>query len=243
MSNALPEARSELSFDSIWAIASQFDGWLTDDQARALWSGASQLAPGARVVEIGSHRGRSTAVLAAAVSNSSGRVAAIDPFDDPRWGGGAESQAVLVANLDRVQVGSVVDVIQSLSTVERPTWTKPIDFLYIDGAHDFATVSDDLKWSTFVRPSHLVAVHDGFSSVDVTRAILAQLLFTHRLRYSHRVGSLVFFVNERPTLASRALLAAQTWWFGRNLLVKVALRGGWQRVLRVLGHEGSGCPY
>jgi predicted O-methyltransferase YrrM len=40
-------------------------GWLTREQAERLWTAASRLAPGARVVEIGSYRGRSTIVLAA----------------------------------------------------------------------------------------------------------------------------------------------------------------------------------
>ena len=54
-------------FDAIAVIASQVPGWLTHDQARVLYDEAAAVPAGGCVVEIGSHHGRSTVVLAAAV--------------------------------------------------------------------------------------------------------------------------------------------------------------------------------
>ncbi len=72
----------DLPFEDAWRVAGTVDGWLTEAQARDLYDAASAVAPG-RVVEIGSHLGRSTIVLAA----TGAAVTAIDPFpDDWRYG-------------------------------------------------------------------------------------------------------------------------------------------------------------
>ena len=42
---------------------SRCPGWLTQAQGRALWDAVRRLGPGALVVEIGSHQGRSTIIL------------------------------------------------------------------------------------------------------------------------------------------------------------------------------------
>ena len=40
-----------------------------------------------------------------------------------------------------------VELLPEYSTAARPTWTRPFDYLYIDGKHDYWTLSDDLQWS------------------------------------------------------------------------------------------------
>src|SRR3954469_15181135 len=54
------------------------EGWLTGEQAARLAAAARRLGPGARVVEIGSFRGRSTIVLARAAPHDA-EVIAFDP--------------------------------------------------------------------------------------------------------------------------------------------------------------------
>ena len=66
-------------FDGAYAQADQIPGWLTRDQALVLFNEASATGSGATIVEIGSHLGRSTVVLAAA-AGADCRVFAIDPF-------------------------------------------------------------------------------------------------------------------------------------------------------------------
>lgn len=237
-----PRFPGQLAFDSVWSVAMGFEGWLTTDQARALWQLAASLQPGSHVVEIGSHHGRSTAVLGGAVRGSS-HVTAIDPFDHPRWGGGHESRDAFLHNMDLVHLATTVRLVQSLSGIERRRWHEPLDLLFIDGAHDRRSVEDDLHWSEFVRANQVVAVHDAFSSIGVTAAIFRRLLLSNSLRYSGRVGSLALFRKDKPTVASRLALSAQVFWFVRNVLVKVTINRGWARLTTLLGHCGPDFPY
>ena len=67
--------------DTAYATAADaIAGWLSRDQARELHDQVLALRPGATIVEIGSHHGRSTVVLAG--SRPDVRVVAIDPDPD-----------------------------------------------------------------------------------------------------------------------------------------------------------------
>ena len=59
----MDETRPE--FASVWLYADRITGWLSRDQATVLFDVATALPSGSTVVEIGSHQGRSTVVLAA----------------------------------------------------------------------------------------------------------------------------------------------------------------------------------
>ena len=112
-----------------------------------LWDEAAALGPRSTIVEIGSHQGRSTVVLAAAVAGSGSTVVAVDPFVDGRLFGGLATRDLFEANLDRAGVADTVTLLPEYSTRARPGWTASIDGLYIDGKHDYWTLSDDLRWA------------------------------------------------------------------------------------------------
>ena len=46
---------------------------------------------------------------------------------------------------DRAGVADTVTLLPEYSTRARPGWTASIDGLYIDGKHDYWTLSDDLQ--------------------------------------------------------------------------------------------------
>ncbi len=73
------------TFAEAWSSADGIEGWLAECHARMLYDAASAVAPGAAIVEIGSHHGRSTVVLVSAKPVGT-RLLAVDPYGDPRWG-------------------------------------------------------------------------------------------------------------------------------------------------------------
>ena len=125
-----------------------------------------------------------------------------------------------------------------------------IDVLYIDGAHRYAAARADVRdWGRRVRDGGTLLVHDAFSSVGVTGAIVRELMFGRRFRYVGRSRSLAEYradlSGSGPAARVRNAVAqlAQLGWFARNVGVKVLLTLGVGRVLRRLGRHAPEWPY
>jgi len=227
------------AFADVFATASGIGGWLTPAQAELLWQQAIAVPAGGLIVEIGSHQGRSTVVLAAARA----RVVAIDPFVGGAMFGGLATRDVFLRNVAAAGVADRVELRQLRSTALRPDWSEAVDFLYIDGKHDYWTLSDDLRWAAFLPAGGRMAIHDAFSSIGVTLGLLRHVLFSRRLRYLERVGSLALFEVAPPSRADRLRMAAQLPWWIRNVGIKILLRLRLYPVARLFGHSDRYDPY
>jgi predicted O-methyltransferase YrrM len=230
-------------FAAAWALARDVKGWLTEGQARLLYDEARRLPAGARVLEIGSHAGRSTIVLAAAVEPDGGRVTAVDPFVEGRLFGGAATRQRFEDNVSGAGVRDAVDLVVDYSTALRPQWSTPFDLLYIDGKHDYWTVSDDLRWAEHLPDDGVVLVHDSFSSLGVTLGLLVHVLPSRTLAYERREGSMALLRRRRPGLRDRARVLAELPWWIRNVFIKVLLRLRLRPVARLFGHDSPYDPY
>jgi len=101
--------------------------------------------------------------------------------------------------------------------------------LYVDGAHRYAPARADIRdWGARVEPGGTMLIHDSFSSLGVTGAIMRELAFGSRFRYVGRARSLTEYRADldgswpsRVGNAGRQLL--QLPWFFKNLLVKVLI--------------------
>jgi Methyltransferase domain len=237
--------RPRISFADSWAAAREVEGWLSEAQARRLWDAAAALAPGARIVEIGSFRGRSAIVLASAATDGV-EVVCIDPHQGSdrgpreiaaRPGVGEADAEAFRANLARTGVADRVRHLRAFSHEALAEVEGPVDLLFVDGAHRFGPARRDLAdWGARVFPRRRMLVHDAFSSVGVTLALLRTTTFSGRWRYLGRAGSLAEYAREdvhgwgRTFNAARQL--AQLPWFARNLALKAATvlrlrRGPW----------------
>lgn len=233
----------ETAFTAVWSLADSVPGWLTQAQARRLWEEVARLPRGAHVVEIGSHQGRSTVVLAAAAQVVGAQVTAVDAFvNGPRYGGPATRDR-LEANLRRVGAAEVVTILPARSATVRRSWALPIGLLWIDGKHDYWTCSDDLRWSRHLPLGGRVLVHDAFSSLGVTLSLLVHVLPSRRLRYTGRVGSLATLEVAPTVLADRARLLRELPWWLRNLAVKALLRLRLRGIAARLGHRDAADPF
>jgi predicted O-methyltransferase YrrM len=216
------------------------EGWLTDAQADRLRAAAQRLTGGATVVEIGSFRGKSAVVLAAAVP-AGASVVCIDPHlgsdrgpqeitaDHQR---GEDDYEAFHANLARHGVTDVVEHVRALSSSALGAVDGPVDLLYVDGAHRFGPAGEDLvSWGGRVRPGGTMLVHDAFSSIGVTLALLRHVAFG-AWTYVGRSGSMAEYRHERGGAASALRQLAQLPWFARNLVLKALIlarirRGPW----------------
>lgn len=224
-------------------------GFLSHDQASRLFRRARDLRPPATIVEIGSYHGRSAIVLALAAPDCG--VVAIDPFAGNDRGPqqiagsreeGEADMAAFRANLERAGVTASVRHVRLPSGDALDEVDGEVDLLFVDGAHRYAPARDDLaRWGARVRSGGTLLVHDAFSSVGVTLAIMRLLAFGRGFRYVGRSRSLAEYRREElrgrvwPANALRQL--AQLPWFARNVGIKLALVARMRPVARALGGE------
>jgi hypothetical protein len=126
--------------------------------------------------------------------------------------------------------------------------TGPIDLLYIDGAHRYGPARADIgRWGARVRPGGTLLIHDSFSSIGVTLALLTSMVTSRDFRYVGRSTSMAEYRRGRTTrqdqLASAARQLAQLPWFARNVLIKVLITAKLGRFTRYLGHDSGDWPY
>jgi predicted O-methyltransferase YrrM len=237
-------SRVPMGRDAAMRFSTGIPGWLTDEQAALLAEHASRLPGGAAgvVVEIGSHEGRSTVVLGASVPRGA-RVVAIDPFPSDWRYGSAATERRLRLNLLEAGLEGTVDVVVAQSNEVLGAWSCPIDLVYVDGKHDVRSTISDLAWSRHLPPGGRVLVHDAFSSVGVTLALLWRVLPSSDLRYLGRAGSLAVLERARPGWSDRARVVRQLPWWARNVGIKVLLRLHLRRVARLTGHQDEFDPY
>jgi predicted O-methyltransferase YrrM len=226
-----------MSFDSAWAAARDVEGWLTAAQARRLFGAAAVVPPGGRIVEIGSFRGRSAIVLAHGVRPGV-EVVCIDPHAGSdrgpreiaaRPGVGDADLAAFRANLARAGVGDRVRHMREFSRAALAVLPGSVDLLFVDGAHRFGPARADLvRWGARVREGGRMLVHDAFSSVGVTLALLVSVAPDAGWRYLGREGSLADYVRE-PSVAPGREVAELPWFaanLGRKALIAAGVRNG-----------------
>jgi len=237
---------------------SGIDGWLTDDQAAMLADAAAACPPDGEIVEIGSFRGKSTVVLATNAPDGAA-VVAIDPHAGNDRGPqemdgfaaeAATDRVVFEKNLAAAGVRHRVRHVSEFSDRAHGAVHGSIDVLYIDGAHRYGPARADIRdWGARVADGGELLIHDSFSSVGVTLAILRELVFGGRFRYVGRSRSLVRYradlaaTGVRPRVLNAARQIAQLPWFARNVAVKVLLSLGLGRLLTRLGLTAPQWPY
>jgi hypothetical protein len=240
-------------FDAVWSGAEQVEGWLTRAQAQRLWRAAAGMREGGRLVEIGSFRGRSAIVLASAAPEGSA-VVCIDPHlgSDrgpqelrPDHALGEDDHAAFRANLARAGVAGLVHHVRKRSEAAHGAVPGAIDVLFVDGAHRYGPARADLRdWGAKVTPGGRLLVHDAFSSVGVTLALLRTVVFARGWRYAGRDGSLAEWVRaprRGPGQVAEQLL--QLGWFVRNVAVKALILARLRPAARLLGHRDGPWPY
>ena len=183
------------------------EGWLTAEQAGVLAAAAAACPADGEIVEIGSFRGLSTIVLAAHAPESAS-VVAIDPHAGNDRGPGeisgyadaaASDRVVFERNLVAAGVRHRVRHVPVASADAHAHVGGAIDVLYIDGAHRYAAARADIRdWGGRVADGGTLLIHDAFSSVGVTLAVMRGLLLGRRFRYVGRSRTLVEYRADLP---------------------------------------------
>ncbi len=244
-------------FADVLKAVEHVDGWMSPDQARALYSAAAACHAGDQIVEIGSFRGRSTIVLAGAAVHGVS-IIAIDPHAGNDRGPqeidgyvdeAAHDHDVFNENLANAGVADRVRHIRAMSDAAQTEVAGDIAVLYIDGAHRFGPARQDIaEWGARVRNGGTLLIHDSFSSIGVTLAIVRELMFGSRFRYVGRARSMTIYHadldgSRRSRIINALHQMAQLPWFAKNIGLKVLLTIKFGKLLKMLGRPEPEWPY
>jgi predicted O-methyltransferase YrrM len=127
-------------------------------------------AQGFRVgVEVGTQRGLFAKVLCQA--NPELHLTCVDPWAAYGTHPQAEQDGFYQTTVDRLAGESVTLVRQRSLDAVRAVEDASLDFVFVDGAHDFDNaVADLVAWAPKVKRGGLVAVHD-YDIIDVREAV------------------------------------------------------------------------
>ena len=180
-----------LRYSCILPYAS-IDGWLTVDEAIALFELANKL-PNVqpRALEIGCWQGKSTVCIAQGLRNKSGaQLTCIDPFDAS---GDNESKDMygerkndldgplrraFEDNLKHADVRDLVSVRVGFSHELVAAVDDSLDLLFLDGDHSYLAIRRDFEdWSPKIKAGGYLAMHDVVHAVhEGPRRVVEELI-------------------------------------------------------------------
>jgi len=188
-------------------LADAVEGWLTPEEGRLLYNLAKTCTGQGVIVEIGSWKGKSTIWLGRG-SKAGGRVPiyAIDPHT-----GSAETWQMFgevwtfdefLANIQTADVAGLVIPLRQMSEEAARSFDKAVELIFIDGAHEYATVRLDFElWFPKVIAGGIMAFHDA--DAPGPRAVIEEFVVKPgRFRHCRFVHSIL--VAQKVQRASPA---------------------------------------
>jgi len=223
------------------------DGWFDFDD---IYSEAVASVDGAAVfVEVGSWLGRSAAFMGVEIVNSEKPISffCVDTWkgsvtekyhQDMVAANGGSLRSLFEKNVEGLPVMSLEgDSAESASTFD----DESVDFVFIDAAHDFESVSRDIRaWYPKVKPGGVIAGHDiGWSGLfaAVQSAIPAKEIEQRRSSWWHRKPLAVEPKLPEPLDFQSADAVVCIPWVNREDLLEKAISSvpSWLRVV-VIDH-------
>ncbi|MGH6653668.1 MAG: class I SAM-dependent methyltransferase [Actinocrinis sp.] len=164
---------------ALWAAFQEADGFMPDDEARALYAAALDGARVGPAAEIGTYLGKSAILLAGAARARGRKLLTVDHHrgseeHQPGWEYHrpelVDGQVGLMDTLPgarralaRAGVERDVVLIVGRSAEVAALWGTPLGFVFIDGGHTHeAAQADYAGWAPHVAPGGLLAIHDVF---------------------------------------------------------------------------------
>jgi MMP 1-O-methyltransferase len=159
------------------------DGWLRDGEGELLFRLARSCQGRGAIVEIGSWKGKSTIWLAkGSMASDSVKVWAVDPHTGSEALGRVNTFEEFKRNIMSAGLGEMVTPIVQPSQEAAAGFKAPIELIFIDGAHDYASARADFDaWFPKVVDGGTVAFHDVLDpACDGPRRVVLECVCSSR---------------------------------------------------------------
>lgn len=153
-----------MTFEEVWNSGLHITPLVSKEEGEAIFNSAMELLDGAVIVEIGSYVGRSSHILAQVADFKKTKLICIDPFvvgfdgiihyDDTR----------------EMFKENILDVFSNVKLYDMTSnnahkYIKEIDYLFIDGDHDYQGILDDCtNYLPKLKSGCCVSFHDHNNS-------------------------------------------------------------------------------
>ncbi|MDP2705689.1 MAG: class I SAM-dependent methyltransferase, partial [bacterium] len=171
---------------------------------------ARKVVAGGTIVEIGSWKGKSTVCLGrGSQDGQKARIYAIDPHvgssEHQRMFGQVDTFQEFKNNIAEGGVSGLIEPIRDSSENAAKNFTKPVNFVFIDGAHEYEFVGLDFRlWFPKLIDSGLVAFHDTWHFIGPNLATAGALLFSSQIRNPRLIDTItVFQKTKRNSFSDR----------------------------------------
>ena len=182
----MTSAYCESEIESIKAVTDSIEGWLQPAEGLFLYKTAKNCGGRGVIVEIGSWKGKSTIWLAkGSKTGSNVKVYAIDPHtgspENIKKRREIWTYQEFKRNIEKAEVQDIVmPVIKTSEDAAREWNGKPIELLWIDGAHEYEMVKLDFDlWSPYLIEGGIIAFHDTIGWEGPGR-LVKEALYTSR---------------------------------------------------------------
>lgn len=235
-----------MEMKEIKKLADKAQGWLTDKEGELLYNLAKNCKGQGVIVEIGSWKGKSTIYIAqGSKDGNKNKVYAIDPHigssehqkkNKEVWTFDEFKQNIKNANVE----DSITPIVKKSADAVNDI-NEPIEFIFIDGAHEYEYVKEDLDlWFPKVVNGGIIAFHDTIEWDGPRRVVRDNVFKSKYFRNARIIDSITYAQKvEMNTLLDRiknryVLLLKNIYGIAANIKLPKPIRSIGRRVLNAL---------
>jgi predicted O-methyltransferase YrrM len=185
-----------LSWQDVSKLVETTEGFLSLEEGEFLFRSAAACRGQGAIVEIGSWKGRSTICLASGAPPDC-IVYAVDPHsgssEHQQQMGKVNTLDEFKANIKKAGIESRVVPVVKTSEQAAGEWSGPVEFLFIDGAHEYDLVKQDFElWSPHLVEGGLIAFHDSVDWSGPKRLVKEEIFLSSQFADAGVVGSITY---------------------------------------------------
>lgn len=235
-----------MDIEQIKRLADTVEGWLTDCEGEVLYKVAKNCKGEGVIVEIGSWKGKSTIWIGWGSKNGNRvSVFAIDPHtgfpEHHEKGIKIWTFEEFKNNIKSAQLDDIVIPIVKTSEEAASTFDKPVEFIFIDGLHEYEYVKLDFDlWFPKLVNGGIIAFHDTIIRDGPKKVVKDAILKTKHFKNVRFVDTITIMQkvecnNLIDRIRNRYVLLLKTFYeIGYKLRLPEPMRKIGKKIIQIL---------